>query len=127
VCDYKNKNVFFTDASGGILHTSSLCKDPCHAVHTSWGHVVVADYNGGEVRVFSEKGEFLGNVQDSDGRIAYPQYLCLDETERRMYVGCGPTGSMEVRTYQFAASDLPPLPVTRTVRKLEMSANLATL
>ena len=125
--DRLSKKVFFTDASGAILHTSTDCEDPWHGVHTSWGHVLIADNVGHAITVFSETGDFLGNVRDSGGNISRPHYLHLDESERLMYVGCGGVGSMQVRTYKFAPGDLPPLPLKLTERKLEMSVKLATV
>jgi hypothetical protein len=125
VVDYWNKKVHFTDVTGGLLHTSSHCKDPRGAVVTSWGHVLVTDYNDRKITVLSESGDLLGHVQDNNG--TRPQYIHIDEAERLLYVDCGPTGKSEVRTYRFSPSDLPVLPVSRTVRRLEMSVRLATL
>ena len=36
------------------MHVSADCKGPGCAEVTSWGHVLIADYWGDEIKVFSE-------------------------------------------------------------------------
>ena len=59
--------VYFTDRGGRVVHVATDCERPrCPAV-TSWGHVLIADYGGHEIKVFSEVGDYLGRLQDNSG------------------------------------------------------------
>ena len=126
VCDYGNRKAFFTDKHGAVRHTSRECYDPRNAVHTTWGHVLIADHTGDIIRIFGPEGELLGNLNDVDESIIRPRYLHLDGAEQFLYVGTGFCDAKEVRTYKFTGSNLPPLPVKTTERKLRMSVKLVT-
>lgn len=126
ICDIENAKVYFADSKGHILHTSTDCVDPWHAVHTSWRHVLIADYRGNEIKVFGEAGDFLGNLRhDSSNDSTYPHYLHVDEAERRMYIACGSGDTRQVRIHKLVPSDLPPLPLKRSVTNLAVTAELA--
>ena len=127
ICDWDNKKVYFTDREGHVVHVSADCEWPYCAVVTSWGHVLIADYDdlwGHEIKVFSEVGDYLGRLQDNSRQIEYPLYIHIDEAEGLLYVDCGSVGADEIRTYRFTAGDLPLLPITRSVTKMTMTLNL---
>lgn len=122
VCDRDNKKVCFTDASGNIMCTSTECKEPWCAVQTSWGHVLVADMAVHAINIFTDSGDFLGAIEDTNNRITYPSYIHIDEAARLLYVG-----GFEVRTYTFSPSELPPLPVQRHLTTLTANVNLVNI
>ena len=109
------------------MHVSTDCELPQWAAVTSWGHVLIADHRGHEIKVFSEVGDYLGRLQDDSRQIKYPSYIHIDEAERLLYVACGPEDAQELRKYRFTAGDLPPLPTTRSVTKMTMSLTLAAV
>ena len=127
ICDSHNKKVYFTDRGGHTVHVSTDCEQPGRAVVTSWGHVLIADYDGHEIKVFSEVGDYLGRLQDNSSQIRYPKYIHIDEAEGLLYVGGGPVGANELRKYRFTAGDLPPLPITRSVTKMTMTLKLTDM
>ena len=51
------------------MHVSTDCEGPRCAVVTSWGHVLIADRDGHEIKVFSEVGDYLGRLQDNSRQI----------------------------------------------------------
>ena len=87
ICDRYNKKVYFTDRAGHVVHVSADCEWPYCAVVTSWGHVLITDYWGHEIKVFSEVGDHLGSLQDNRRQIRCPEYIHLDEAEGLLYVG----------------------------------------
>ena len=127
ICDWDNKKVYFTDREGHVKRVSDDWERPRCAVVTSWGHVLIADYRGHEIKVFSEVGDSLGILQDNSSQMKYPQYIHTDEAEGLLYVACGPEDARELRKYRFTAGDLPPLPITRSVTKTTMTVNLAAV
>ena len=127
VCDKDNKKVYFTDSGGHVGNVSTDCAQPRHPVVTSWGHVLIADNLGHEIKVFSEVGDYLGRLQDNSREINYPTYIHIDEAAGLLYVDCGPVGAVELRNYRFTADYLPPLPVTQSVTKMTMTLNLAAV
>lgn len=123
ICDFKSQKVYFTNVSGHILHTSTDFVTQ-HIVHTSWGHLLIPDFMGNHVRIFSDTGDFLGNLQDDDGSLTDPHYVHVDEKERLLYVGRGTEGDDEIRVYNFVPSNLPSLPVNLAVSKLEVNLKM---
>ena len=124
ICDYDNKKVYFTDRGGHVVHVSTDCEGSCCTAVTSWGHVLIADYDGHEIKVFSEVGDYLGRLQDNSKKIEYPEYIHIDEAEGLLYVDCGPGVAKELRKYRITAGDLPLLPIRRSVTKMTMALNL---
>ena len=128
ICDGHSKKVYVTDRGGHVVHVSTDCKWPRCAVVTSWGHVLIADHDGHEIKVFSEVGDYLGRLQDNSRRIKYPTYIHIDEAEGLLYVGCKTArDAHELHKYRFTADDLPPLPITRSVTKMTMTLTLAAV
>ena len=124
VCELEEEKVCFTDRGGHTLHVSTDCERPECAAVTSWGHVLIADIECSEIKVFSEVGDYLGRLQDNSRQMKDLQYIHIDEAEGLLYVACGPEGAQELRKYRFTAGDLPPLPITLSVTKMTMTLNL---
>ena len=76
-----------------MVHVSTDCEGPWCPVVTSWGHVLIADHLGHEIKVFSEVGDYLGRLQDNSREIEYPTHIHIDEAEGLLYVVCGPLGA----------------------------------
>ena len=127
ICERDNKKVYFTDRGGHVVHVSTDCELPWGAVVTFWGHVLIADHRGHEIKVFSEVGDYLGRLQDNSSQIEYPHYIHIDEAKGLLYVGCGETDARELRKYRFTAGDLPLVPITHSVTKMTMTLNLAAV
>ena len=125
ICDRDNKKVYFTDGGGHVVHVSTDCEWPWCAAVTSWGHVLIADYDGDEIKAFSEVGDYLGRLRDNSSQIICPTYIYIDEAEGLLYVACEPEDAVELRKYRFTVGDLPLLPITRSVTKMTMTLNLA--
>lgn len=128
VCDSgdpRNKKVYFTDTDGRILHTSADSVDPRQAVYTSWGHVLISDYEGNQLKIFNEKGAILGEMKDKNGGITDSIQIHVDEKERLLYVGRGTEGNMEIRVYNFVPRYLPSLPVNVDVVTVQVDATFA--
>ena len=90
----------------------------------SRGQVLIADYRGHNIKVFSEVCDYLNRLQDNSRQIRYSDYIHNDKAEGLLYVGCGPpsTGCPSTTQVQVYSSDLPPLPTTRSVTKKTMTA-----
>ena len=116
ICDCSNKKVYFTDRGGHVVHVSTDWVWPQCAGVTSWGHVLIADCWGHEIKVFSEVGDYLGRLQDNSRQIEYPAYIHTDEAEGLLYVACGPgvpvnyasTGLQQVTCHHFPSHALSP-------------------
>ena len=96
ICDSCNNKVYFTDRGGHTVHVSTDCELPRCAAVTSWGHVLIADYWGHEIKVFSEVGDYLGRLQDNSRQIKCPEYVHIDEAEGLLYAGGGPRDALEL-------------------------------
>ena len=125
ICDRRYSRVLFTDRDGRVVHVSYYCERPHCAVVTSWGRVLIVDYWGDEIQVFSEVGDYLGRLQDNSRQMKYPSYIHIDEAEGLLYVVCRPEDARELRKYRFIAGEPPPLPITRLVTKMTIGPNLA--
>ena len=124
---YYNTPVYFTDRGGRVVHEATDCERPLCPAVTSWGHVLIADYLGHDIKVFSEVGDYLGRLRDNSRQINYPEYIHIDEAEGLLYVVCGPPdvlGASELRKYRFTAGELPPVLTTRSVTKMTMTLTL---
>ena len=69
ICDWHNNKVYFIDKGGRVVHVSTRCEEPKCAAVISWGHVLIADYWGHEIKVFSEVGDYLGRLRDNGRQI----------------------------------------------------------
>ena len=127
ICDGHNKKVYFTDRTGHTVQVSTDWGLPRCAVGTSSGHVLIADRDGHEIKVFNEGGDYLGRLQDNSRQIEYPAYIHIDEAEGLLYVGSGPEGARELRKYKFTARDLALLPITGPITKMTRTLNLAAV
>ena len=76
ICDYNNKMIYFTDRGGHVVHVSTDCRRPLCAAVTSWGHVLIADFWGHEIKVFSEvvglSGQTAGQQQADNRATLHP-------------------------------------------------------
>ena len=127
ICDGGEKKVYFTDREGHVVNVSTDWKMPRRAVVTSWGHVLIADYRGHEIKIFSEVGNYLGRLQDNSSQIEYPHYTHIDEAAGLFYVACGWKGARKLHKYRFTACDLPLLPIAHSVTRMTMTVNLAAV
>ena len=94
---------------------------------TSWGHVLIADVWGHGTKVFSEVGDYLDRLQDSNGQIKRSRSIHIDEAEGLMYVGREGMDALELRKYRFTAGDLSLLPITSSVTKMATSLKLTDI
>lgn len=124
MCERLNNHVYFTDSRGNILHTSTDCINPRNVTNISWGHVLIPDEGAHDIKVFSDSGDFLGQIHENQSGFTQPYYVHVDEATRRMYIGCGPPDKYEVRVYKFEPSDLPALPVTCSSTKITLNVDL---
>ena len=124
ICDGNNNKIYFTDRAGHTVHEVSTDWQwsQCVVV-TSWGQILIADYWGHEIKVFSEMGDYLGRLRDNNRQTEYPQYIHIAEAEGLLYVVCGPGDARELRKYRLTAGSLPPLPITRSVTKMTVTLN----
>ena len=125
ICDWENNKAYFTDTGGHVVHVSTDCEWPRWPAVTSWGHVLIADSFGHDIKVFSEVGDYLGRLWVNSRQMKYPWHIHIDEAEGHLYVACGPVEASELRKYRFTAGELPLLPITRPVTKMTMTPNLA--
>lgn len=123
-CDRDNRSVYFVDINGHVLHTFDDFASPRPAVLTNWGHVLIPDHEAGDVKVFSENGSLLGNIQDSNGRFVNVQHVHIDVEEGIMYIACGRSGRRQLKTCPFNPSDLQLLPMPHNITELTMNVQL---
>lgn len=122
ICDKENKKVHFTDADGHIRRMSTKCKNPWHAVQTSWGHVLIVDEDDDDIKVFSGAGDFLGSLENNI--IQYPHFIHLEEAGRLLFVCCGDPGRQSIHVYNFEPSELPMLPINCSLKKMTTTLHL---
>jgi len=89
--------IYVVDAEGRTVRSSSAaateglparkCLTPTHMVLDRHGKVLVAEFSGNTVQMYSKQLEYMGDVVAQSAGLKVPFRLCLDHATGRLYVG----------------------------------------